>query len=53
MARKDANQSMAENAKAAAQDVKAALPAREQLPAELQKLVDDEESLFDQLYDGS
>lgn len=29
------------------------LPPREKLPNELQKLVDDEDSLLDQVYDGS
>ena len=29
------------------------LPPREKLPNELQKLVDDEDSLLDQVYDGT
>ena len=29
------------------------LPAREKLPEKLQKIVDDEETLLDQLYDGT
>ena len=35
------------------QDSNAPLPAREKLPADLQKIVDDEDSLFEQLYDGT
>lgn len=29
------------------------LPAREKLPAGLQKIVDDEETLYERLYDGT